>query len=177
MVQEYHLNSTKASLSSVKILGYITSAEIGDGSWHGTSENFILNWQEQIRLYERLTPPSSHFQMNKSLLCFRLPFIPFKNFYSRYILVKADIDHDAYTTLLLSTASDYDSKHTVGKGKKQIYAHELMDHDEDVYDASYELDPLYIDTSVDTIQAFASKFTPRSGVKIKSMCLRTNGLG
>jgi hypothetical protein len=78
-LQEYHLNSTKASLSSVKILGYITSAKIGNGSWHGTSENFILNWQEQIRL-----SGSPHrvatFQMNKNLLCFRLLSILFKNF-------------------------------------------------------------------------------------------------
>jgi hypothetical protein len=66
-LQEYYLNSTKASLSSVKILGYITSAKIGDGSWHGTSENFILNWQEQIRLYEQLTPPSSHFSDEQKL--------------------------------------------------------------------------------------------------------------
>jgi hypothetical protein len=33
-----------------------------------------------------------------------------------------DIDYAAYTTLLLSTASDYDSKHTVGKGKDR-YMH------------------------------------------------------
>jgi hypothetical protein len=42
-----------------------------------------------------------------------------------------------------------------------------MDTDEDVYDASYEMDPFDIDTSVDTIHAFASKFTPGSGVKDK----------
>jgi hypothetical protein len=51
-LSKYHLKSTKASLSSNKILGYITTAEIGEGSWHGTSENFVLNWQEKIRLYE-----------------------------------------------------------------------------------------------------------------------------
>jgi hypothetical protein len=43
-LQEHHLKSTKASLSSINILGYITSAKIGDGSWHGEAENFILNW-------------------------------------------------------------------------------------------------------------------------------------
>jgi Zn-dependent M28 family amino/carboxypeptidase len=42
-LQTHHLTSTRASLSSVKILGYITSAKIGDGSWHGTTENFNLN--------------------------------------------------------------------------------------------------------------------------------------
>jgi hypothetical protein len=45
-LQSHHLTSTKTALSSVKILGYITSAKIGDGSWHGKAENFILNWQE-----------------------------------------------------------------------------------------------------------------------------------
>jgi hypothetical protein len=66
-LQNHHLTSTKASLNSVKILGYITSAKIGDGSWHSTAENFILNWQEQIRLYERLTSTSSHFSDEQKL--------------------------------------------------------------------------------------------------------------
>jgi hypothetical protein len=43
-----------------------------------------------------------------------------------------------------------------------------VDHDdEDVYDASYEMDPFDIDTPVDTIQAFASKSTPCPGMKDK----------
>jgi hypothetical protein len=58
VLQYHHLT---ASLSSVKILGYITLAKIGDGSWHGTTENFILKWQEQIHLNEWLTPSSGHF--------------------------------------------------------------------------------------------------------------------
>jgi hypothetical protein len=51
----YHVKPIKASLSSTKILEYITSTKIGDGSWHSTSENFILNRQEQICLFERLS--------------------------------------------------------------------------------------------------------------------------
>jgi hypothetical protein len=31
-LKEYHLKSTKASLNSIKIIGYIASAKIGDGS-------------------------------------------------------------------------------------------------------------------------------------------------
>jgi hypothetical protein len=79
---------------------------------------------------------------------------------------KKDLDYEAYSSLLLSTASDYDSKHGISKGKRPVYAHE-MDHDVDVYNASYEMDPFDIDTPVDTIQAFASKFTPRPGMKDK----------
>jgi hypothetical protein len=74
---------------------------------------------------------------------------------------KKDLTYDAYSKLLLSTASDYDSKHAVNRGKRQLYAHELTHEDDDVYDASYEMDPFDIETPVDTIQAFASKFTPR----------------
>jgi hypothetical protein len=74
-----------------------------------------------------------------------------------------DLDYEAYTSLLLSTASDYDSKHGVSKGKRQVYAHEL-EHEDAKYDASYELDPFNIDTPIETIQAFASKFTPRPGM-------------
>jgi hypothetical protein len=55
------LKPTKASLSSTNILEYITSAKIGDGSWNGTAENFILNWKEQVRLYEQLVPTTDNF--------------------------------------------------------------------------------------------------------------------
>jgi hypothetical protein len=43
----------------------------------------------------------------------------------------------------------------------------LTYEEDDLYDASYEMDPFDIDTPVDTIQAFASKFIPRSGMKEK----------
>jgi hypothetical protein len=66
-LQQHHLKSTKTSLSSIMILGYITSAKIGDGSWHGAAENYILNQQEQIHLYERLTLPSGHFSDKQKL--------------------------------------------------------------------------------------------------------------
>jgi hypothetical protein len=48
-----------------------------------------------------------------------------------------------------------------------VYAHDLIHEDADLYDASYKMDPFDIDTPVDTIQAFASKFTPRPGTKDK----------
>jgi hypothetical protein len=83
--------------------------------------------------------------MNKSLLCCPSPSRTSPSKATAGLLkvyTGKDIDYDAYTTLLLSTASDYGSKHTVGKGKRQIYGHDLMDHDEDEYDASYEMYPL-----------------------------------
>jgi hypothetical protein len=68
-----------------------------------------------------------------------------------FLKVQTQKDYDAYSYLLLSTGSDYDSKHSVSKGKRQIYAHDLNHGDDDIYDASYEMDPFDINTPVDTI--------------------------
>jgi hypothetical protein len=142
---------------AVNILGYITSAKIGDGSSHGTAENFILNWQEQIHLYERLTPTSSHFSDEQKLTMLQTSGHPLQELRQVKatasllpVHAKQDLDYEAFTSLLLASASDYDSKHGVSKGKRQVYAHELEHEDADLYDASYEMDPFYIDTPVDT---------------------------
>jgi hypothetical protein len=83
------------------------------------------------------------------------------------------LTYDAYSNLLLSTASDYDRKHVFNKGKRQVYVHELTHEDDDVYDASYEMEPFDIVTPVDTIQAFASKFTPSPGMN-ERICMPTD---
>jgi hypothetical protein len=57
-----------------------------------------------------------------------------------------DLDYDVYSCLLLSTASDYDSKHSGSRGKMQVYAHDLNHGDDELYDESYEMDPFNIDT-------------------------------
>jgi hypothetical protein len=126
-LQEHHLKSTKASLSAVKILGYITSAKIGEGSWHGTAENFILNWQEQTHFYEQLTLSSGHFSDEQKLTMLQTAVQPLQELCqvkATAALLKVhtqkDLDYDAYSSLLISTASDYDSKHSVSKGKRQI---------------------------------------------------------
>jgi hypothetical protein len=123
-IQTHHLTSTKASLSSVKILGCITSAKIGDGSWHFTTENFILNWQEQIRGYEQLTPTSGHFSDEQKLTMLETavhPLQELRQVKATAALLKVhtqkNLDYEAYSSLLLSTASDYDIKYGVSKGK------------------------------------------------------------
>jgi hypothetical protein len=94
-LQNHHQNSTKASLSSVKILSYITSSKIGDGSWHGSAENFILNWQEQIRLSSGSTPSVQAAQphqvvtsqMDKNSPCSKLLSILCNNFVKLRLLL------------------------------------------------------------------------------------------
>jgi hypothetical protein len=115
-LQEHHVKSTKASLSSVNILGYITSAKIGDGAWHGTAESFILNWQEQVCLNERLTPTSGHFSDEQKLTMIQTvvhPLQELRQVKATAALLKVhtqkDLDYGAYSSPLLSTASDFDS--------------------------------------------------------------------
>jgi hypothetical protein len=113
-------------------------------------------------------------QMSRNSPCSKQPSILCNNFVKSKataallkVHTKQDLDYEAYTSLLLSTASDYDSKHVASKGKRQVYSGDLDHDDADLYDASYKMDPFDVDTPVDTIQAFASKFTPRPGMKDK----------
>ena len=59
---EYSQESAQASIDSSTILQYVASTRIGDGSWRGTSRAFVLNWMDQIRLYEKLIDPRDHLQ-------------------------------------------------------------------------------------------------------------------
>jgi hypothetical protein len=171
-LQEHHLKSNKESLSYIKILSYISSANICDGSWNGKAENFIFNWQEQIRLYERLTPSSGHFSDEQKLTMLQTAvhlLQELRQVKDTAALLKVHtqkgLDYDAYSSLLLSTASHS----SVIKAKRLIYVHDLNHGDDDIYYTIYEMDPFDIDTSVDTIQAFASKFTPCPGMNDKSV--------
>jgi hypothetical protein len=60
-LKDYHLKSTKAKIESSVILSYIASANLGDGTWNGTTEAFVINWQNQVRLYEKHGSSADHF--------------------------------------------------------------------------------------------------------------------
>ena len=162
---KHHLLSVKASISSTNILAYITSARISDGSWNGTTENFILNWQEQVRLYERLVPATDHLSDGAKRVLLQNavhPLQELRQVKATAELLKAqtkkDVDYEGYVSLLLSSAMDYDSKNHGNKNRRQVYQHHLIDTE----DASYEdIDAFDIDTPIDTIQAFASNFKAR----------------
>jgi len=44
---QHHLSSTKAKHNATQLMTYFSSARIED--WNGTTENFILHWQDQMR--------------------------------------------------------------------------------------------------------------------------------
>ena len=53
---EYALKSTKAIMDTSSILTYITTAQLGTGTWKRTTHAFILYWQDQVRKYQTLAP-------------------------------------------------------------------------------------------------------------------------
>ena len=55
----YYEKNAKAALDSSSLLAYITTDRIDE--WKGSSESFILNWQEKVRQYELLVKPEDAF--------------------------------------------------------------------------------------------------------------------
>ena len=58
-LQEYASKSTQAVIDASTLLQYITTASLCDGSWNGTTEQFVLHWLEQVQLYEELIDVSA----------------------------------------------------------------------------------------------------------------------
>jgi hypothetical protein len=52
---EVMTQSTEALMDSGKLLSYLTTAKISDGSWRGTTKAFVLNWIDKLSLFHELT--------------------------------------------------------------------------------------------------------------------------
>jgi hypothetical protein len=124
-LKDYHLKSTKAKIESSVLLSYITSAKLGDCTWNGTTEAFVINWQNQVRLYKKTVPPLIIFPIVRNALC--------SNGIDELRQVKNTVDHMAttsgttltyneYVTLLLSAASAYDDQFKPKQSFSAIYS-------------------------------------------------------
>jgi hypothetical protein len=160
-LKEHHLTSTKAMIESSTILAYITSAKLGDGTWNGSTESFITNWQNQVRLYEKHVPPSDHFSEGQKRIMLQNAVHSIDEL--RQVKISADLlsakdgtplKYDQYCSLLLAAAVDYDEKFKPKKNKRQVFYHEF----ENDGDESEDQDPFDIDFPVGSIQAFATNF-------------------
>jgi hypothetical protein len=66
-LEEHHPTSNSALFAANRIMEYLTTVRINDRSWHGSLENFIINWQEQFRRYEHLVPTISYYKDEQKL--------------------------------------------------------------------------------------------------------------
>jgi hypothetical protein len=157
---DHHLKSTKAMIDSASILSYITSSKLGTGEWTGTTESYIINWQNQVRLYERQVPLSDHFSdLQKRIMLQNAVhgIDELRQVKNTAELIKVnsgkDITYDQYVDLLTSAAAAYDNQFKSMRNKRQVFQHDFGTDDEETHD---DMDQYDIDTSIDVIQAFAS---------------------
>jgi hypothetical protein len=66
-LEQHHLTSNSAMFSANKIMEYLTTIRINDGSCHSSLENFNFKWQEQFRRYKRLVPTTYPCREEKKL--------------------------------------------------------------------------------------------------------------
>jgi hypothetical protein len=72
-----------------------------------------------------------------------------------------DLTYDGYVQLLAHAASNYNNVQIKAKGKRQVYLHDINEDTFDTYDeATPDYEPFDIDTPVDTIQVYTSKYRP-----------------
>jgi hypothetical protein len=77
-VKDYHLTSNSALFGANNIMEYLTSARINDGSWHGSMENFIIHWHNQLRLYEHLVLAAMHYKEKQKLAMLQVAVHPLR---------------------------------------------------------------------------------------------------
>ena len=143
---DYHNKSTKAKIESADLLSYITSARIGDGTWKGTSENFILNWQDQVRKYEKQVPPTEGFSGTQKRTMLENAVHPIQEL--RQVKVTMDLEralkgtdltYEQYSDVLISAAAAYDKKFAT-KTTRKVYEHDLSEVVDAVSDITYDID-------------------------------------
>ena len=160
---EHHLRSTKAMIESSTILSYITSVRLGNGEWQGSTEAFVLHWQNQVRLYERQVPPSDHFSDGQKRTMLENAVAVIDEL--RQVKNNADLEktksgrtltYDEYSNLLLSAAITYDEQYKPKKTKRQVLQHFISALDDD---SGEEYDSFGIDADIQLLQANASKLS------------------
>ena len=115
-MQEYATNSTQAVIDSNTLLQYITTACIVDGSWNGMTEQFVLHWMEQVRLYQDLVDPTAVLvdAVKVSLISDAVRGHPkLSGVYNVAAQLASQpgqhVDYDQYVNLLLSECAQVDS--------------------------------------------------------------------
>jgi hypothetical protein len=112
-LKNYHLTSNTALFSANKIMEYLTLARINDRLWHGSVENFIINWQNQFHLYKRLVPTTSHYKDEQKLAMLHVAVHPLRELRqvkNTALLLKQtnggkDLTYNEYVQLLLYAGS------------------------------------------------------------------------
>ena len=168
-LKKHHLASTGARIDSSKILTYITSARLGNGEWRGTTENFILHWMDQIRLYERQVKKDEYFSDGQKRTMLENAVSSVDDL--RRVKVAADLDvakggqsltFEQYLALLQAAAATHDAQYAprgprAANPRRSVYSHNILDSTDDDYEIEQDYD---IDIPVTVIEANAHQSRP-----------------
>jgi hypothetical protein len=170
-LKAHHLTSTKAMIESSTILAYITSAKLGHGTWSGSTESFITNWQNQVRLYEKHVPSNDHFSEGQKRIMLQNAVLGIDEL--RSIKNTADLmstssgrplDYEAHCSLLLAAAAAYDEQYKPKKSKRQAFYHTTYPDDGDQGEYENE-DTFDIDYPASSLLAYATNFRSKTSMR------------
>ena len=159
-LQEYASKSTQAVIDANTLLQYITTASLSDGSWNGTTEQFVLHWLEQVRLYEELVDASAALSDSVKLTLLTNAVrghTKLSSVHNVAIQLASHfghaVDFTKYSELLLSECAQVDSAvahYSRKSGKRSVYFTDLtIDDGED--DAHHHLSSAdEVDYSIDS---------------------------
>jgi len=184
-LMNYLTKSTKASLQASELLTYITTAKLGDGTWKGKAQEFILHWENKVREYNSLVPSAE--RMNKNFRRTLLENAVHSIEDLRKVKAEAEqyqarnpgssLSYDQYYNLVLSSALRYDERfvhsRTSNTRRHAVHEHEIIPDAQ--FDSAYDDFPDFdIDSSIQDIHVYAAaqKFgnrtpTPNAGASTK----------
>jgi hypothetical protein len=161
----YHNNSTKATQNASNLLAYLTGHRLGEDTWSGTSEAYVVHWRDTVRKYHELVDPAARISDTMQLTLLQNAVHNVRDL--RLVKERAEeervrngtnLTYSQYCTLLQSACQQYDSAHTTSKQRRQpprkVYNHYTADSDEQIFDE--DVPEFSIDTSIDVVSAFAA---------------------
>jgi hypothetical protein len=131
-LSEHHLHSARARLDASSILRSITTDRLGNGSWKGSTEQFLEHWKSQVRLYERQIPRADHFSdfHKKAILENAVSGVPElrqikQNVDLAFVQTGKDVTFDEYYSLVYAAAVNLDHGFQQRRDKRHALLHEL----------------------------------------------------
>ena len=107
---DHYTKLVKASLDQSQLMIYITMIKIGDGSWCGSVASFVLNWQDKVRKFEKLSDAKNHFSDEWKLIMLQNAVHPLAELHQVKLTANQNkvagvtLTYDNYFKLLYSAA-------------------------------------------------------------------------
>jgi hypothetical protein len=152
-------NSTASKIASSDLLRYLTTVRLGEGSWKGTTQGFLLHWVDKHRQFSNLMDSGSPFDEDTRLILLQnaTDDIPeFKALRTTQMVTskgaRRTLNYDEYFALMISTAEAYDSQRAQPVTRRRMANHHNLAYGTEYldYDCGEQHD---IDTDIPTLLA------------------------